>query len=419
MNIDFMKRLILSAIILSAFIFDGFGQVTSEWRNLGRTGIYDETGLLQKWPESGPQLLWSVKDLPKGNSSVAIGDNMLYLTGTKDTMEVLMAFDMKGNKLWETTFGRAWLASFPESRCTPTIDGNRIYVTTGKLDAACIDAQSGKILWAVKVNDKFDGAYGSWGKAESPIVLDNKVFFTPSGKKTTMVALDKMSGETIWASESLKDGSSYVSPLLIERGGKRQILGMTEKYVFGISPDDGKIIWKFDYTQAANPPAKYPIQINTPLYWNGGIFVCQGYNQPSVMLELSEDGTSVKQKWINNVLDTHHGGDVRIGNYIYGSNWENNAKGKWVCVDWNTGKTMYETDWICKGQIIADDGMLYCYEERSGNVALVKATPDKFDIISSFKVPFGSGVHWSHPVINKGILYIRHMDAFMAYNIKE
>jgi hypothetical protein len=80
---------------------------------------------------------------------------------------------------------------------------------------------------------------------------------------------------------------------------------------------------------------------------------------------------------------------------------------------------MYETDWINKGEIIAADGMLYCYEEKTGNIALVRPTPEKFDIVSSFKVPLGSGVHWSHPVINNGILYIRHMDALMAYNIKQ
>ena len=414
-----MKQLFLFTIISFAFNLDGFCQVTSEWRGLGRTGVYNETGLLKKWPENGPELLWSVQDLPKGNSSVAIGNNMLYLTGTKDTMEVLMAFDMKGKKLWETTGGRAWTASFPESRCTPTIDGNKIYVTTGKLDAACIDALSGKILWAIKVNDKFDGVYGSWGKAESPIVLDNKVFFTPGGTKTTMVALDKLTGETIWASESLNDRSSYVSPILIERGGKQQIVGVTEKFVIGINPGDGKILWKFNYAELASPNTRYQIQANTPLYWNGGIYMSQGYNQPSVMLDLSEDGTSVKLRWSENVLDTHHGGNLRLGSYIYGSNWENNAKGKWVCLGWNTGQTIYETEWINKGQIISADGMLYCYEEKTGNIALVKSSPEKFDIVSSFKVPLGSGVHWSHPVINKGILYIRHMDAFMAYNISE
>jgi outer membrane protein assembly factor BamB len=414
-----MRKLIITLFVVTCCFAEGYSQITSEWRGPGRTGVYNEKGLLKKWPEGGPQLLWSVKDLPKGNSSVGIGKNKLYLTGTKDSVEVLIALDLSGKKIWETSFGRAWTASFPESRCTPTIDGDRIYVTTGKLDAACIDAGSGKIIWAVKVNDKFEGAYGMWGKSESPLVIGNKVFFTPAGNSTTMVALDKFTGETIWKSESLSDGSSYVSPLVIERNGKQEIIGMTEKYAFAVNPDDGKIIWKYNYSEATNPPARFKIQINTPLYSNGNIFLSNGYDQPSVMLQLSEDGSSVKPLWIEKVLDIHHGGMVHLDSYIFGSNWENNAKGKWVCLDWNTGKTLYETEWINKGQIISADGLLYCYEEKSGNIALVKPTPEKFEIISSFKIPMGSGVHWSHPVINQGILYVRHMDAFMAYNLKQ
>jgi outer membrane protein assembly factor BamB len=414
-----MKQTILSAFILFCIIFTGTAQTTSEWRGIGRTGVYNETGLLKKWPEKGPEMIWSVKGLPKGNSSVAIGNNQLYLTGTKDSTEYLMAFDMKGNKLWETAYGRAWSASFPESRCTPTVNDNRVYVTSGKLDAACIDAASGKPIWTVKVNDKFEGICGPWGNAESPIVFGNKVFFTPGGFKTSMVALDKLTGKTIWTSESLKDSATYVSPLMVERNGKDQIMCQTQKWLFGISPADGKIIWKFNYGALAGLPDHDNIQANTPLYLNGRIFSSNGYGHFNVMLELSEDGSSVKQLWSESVMDTHLGGYVYINGYIYGSNWLNNAKGNWVCLDWNTGKVMYETQWITKGSVISADGMLYCYEEKSGNIALVKPNPEKFEIVSSFKIPLGSGVHWSHPVISNGILYVRHMDALMAFKIKE
>ncbi len=88
----------------------------------------------------------------------------------------------------------------------------------------------------------FEGVCGPWGNAESPLVLGNKVFFTPGGFKTSMVALDKLTGKTVWASESLKDSATYVSPLAIERNGKPQIIGQTQKRIFGISPDNGKII---------------------------------------------------------------------------------------------------------------------------------------------------------------------------------
>ena len=83
-----------------------------------------------------------------------------------------------------------------------------------------------------------------------------------------------------------------------------------------------------------------------------------------------------------------------------------------------SGKTMYNTKWGNKGQIITAGGMLYCYEEKSGNFGLVKATPEKFEIISSFEITMGTGEHWAHPVILDGILYIRHGDTLMAYNIK-
>ena len=312
-----------------------------------------------------------------------------------------MAFDMNGYKQWETAYGRAWIESYPESRCTPTINDDRIYVTSGMLDAACIDAVTGKIIWSVKVNEKFEGSFGLYGKAESPLVFENKVLFTLAGNKTTMVALDKLTGETIWTSESLKDVSCYASPLLINRNGNNLIVGLTEKYIIGFSTQDGKILWKFDYGAYAVDNANE--HANTPIFWDDGIFVSSGQDHSSVMLKLSEDGTSVTLGWTEKILDTHHGGDVRVEAFIYGSTWEKTGKRKWVCLDWYTGKTMYETDWISEGQIISAEGMLYCYEDRSGNIALVKADPTKFEVISSFKVPLGSGVHWSHPVINKGV----------------
>jgi outer membrane protein assembly factor BamB len=104
--------------------------------------------------------------------------------------------------------------------------------------------------------------------------------------------------------------------------------------------------------------------------------------------------------------------------YLYGSNWLNNSNGNWCCIDWNTGKKIYEVHWKCKGSIISADGMLYIYDEKSGFVGLVRANPGKFDLVNSFRVTQGSGPYWAHPVIHNGKLYIRHGNALMAYNIK-
>jgi outer membrane protein assembly factor BamB len=108
------------------------------------------------------------------------------------------------------------------------------------------------------------------------------------------------------------------------------------------------------------------------------------------------------------------GGAVLVDGYIYGSG---DASRTWQCLDWNTGEQKYSSKAIAKGVTIYADGMLYCYSER-GELALVKADPSGFNIISKTKVTLGSEQHWAHPVINNGILYVRHGDALIAYKIK-
>jgi len=88
-------------------------------------------------------------------------------------------------------------------------------------------------------------------------------------------------------------------------------------------------------------------------------------------------------------------------------------------MDWKTGELKYEKKWECKGSIITADNMMYCYEEKKGNLALVEPTPEDFKIVSSFKIDKGKGPHWAHPVIRNGVLYVRHGDVLMAYDVKK
>jgi outer membrane protein assembly factor BamB len=419
MNYNFLKlsKILMLTGISILFAFHVNSQTVNEWRGIDRAGVYPESALLMEWPAAGPDLIWSVKDLPNGYSSVSVSKTTLYLTGKKDDMDIVSAIGLDGTLKWQTAYGRAWNESFPESRCTPTIENDRLYLTSGLGDLACIDAISGKIIWSIRGSEQFEGTFGMWGIAESPLIIGNMFIFTPGGKKTAMVALDKTNGNLIWQSETLNDNPAYGSPILIKYGEKQQIVTVSESYIYAISPENGKLIWKFDYLKYSNP-GEGDINTNTPLYYNGSIFVSNGYNHTGVLLKLSEDGNSVSASWSNNALDTHHGGYVRIGDYIYGSNWLNNGMGNWVCLDWKTGNTMYETEWKNKGPIISDGVMLYCQEEKQGNIALVKADPGKFVVTSSFKIPMGTGPYWAHPVICNSVLYLRHGGVLMAYDIK-
>ena len=245
------------------------------------------------------------------------------------------------------------------------------------------------------------------------------MIYTPAGEKTTLVALDKTNGSVIWTSESVQDKSGYVSPLFIQRGKYKLIVTLTGNYVLCANADNGDILWKVDYMVIDKPLMGGDINPVTPLVRGNEIFVTSGYNHTGLMLEMADDYSSASVKWKSDDLDVHHGGVVEYGGYIYGSNYTTIVSGNWLCLDWNSGKLMYEKKWNNKGQIIRSDGMLICYDERKGNVALVKATPEKFKILSEFTIEHGSGPHWSHPTIYEGKLYLRHGKSLLVYKVSK
>lgn len=415
-----MKQLVILLFIFC--ILSLSAQSVYGWRGPNRDGIYPEKGLLKTWPADGPELLWSVTDTGKGYSSPVIAGNKIFVTGMDEDgkNEILTAYTLDGKKIYRITYGAAWNKSYPDTRTTPTVVGDKVFLISGPGDVFCINADDGKIIWTVNGKEKFGVTTNVWGVSESPLVFDNNVIFTPCGGQTTMVALDASTGETVWKTTSLNDTCSHVSPLLITHNGLKQIIGSSQEYVYGVNPKNGKILWQFNDWDFIPKRGMDGIIINTPIYHNGKLFISNAYEMRSHMLELNNDATAVKLLWRNNDLSVHTGGMVLIDGIIYGSNWFNNNNGDWVALDWNTGQTRYKTAWEgrSKGSIIAADGMLYCYEERRGTVALVKPNPEKFDIVSEFRISKGDGAHWSHPVIQNGILYVRHGNAVMAHKIK-
>lgn len=429
MNKKFLSMLLMGSMAVFSCTAQssapGAGASTHGWRGPQNNGSYPDTGLLQQWPEGGPEMIFETLDAGKGYSSPQVVGDKIYITGMdeQEEKEVFQCYTLEGKKLYTTVYGNPWKKSYPETRTTPTIDGDKAYVISGMGEIVCINIADGSIVWSVDGGTKYERKTGMWGTSECPLVYDDKVIYTPCGDQTTIVALNKNTGEEIWKSKPLGDKSGYVSPILITYNGKRQIVGSTSLNAFGADPETGEIMWTFDnwgpkFTgQESNWDNIAP---NSALYNDGKIFFCHGYDLNGFQLQLADDLKSVSVTWRTETLDTHHGGYVLLDGVIYGTNWIDNNKGNWCAIDWNTGETIYETAWQGgkgKGSIITADGMLYCYDERRGMVGLVR--PGKtFDVVSEFRIAKGSGPHWAHPSIADGKLYIRHGEAMYAFKLK-
>jgi outer membrane protein assembly factor BamB len=415
-NFSIMRR---SQILLFLLLLNAVSYAQeAQWRGPDRSGIFPEKGLLQKWPESGPQMIMKTADVGNGYSQPVLHDGVIYITGKKDENDILSAVNMRGEILYQVVYGKSWNNTYPETRSAPTIDGNRVYVISGMGELVCLEKETGNIIWKVNAHEEYQGEIHRWGVAESPLIVNGIVTYTSGGNLTSVVAFDKMTGKNVWKTPSIGGARTYVSPVMYNYKDVRLIIASTSDYVIGINPKDGKVWWSYKYLPADGDGRGATNSTNSAIIRNNEIFISKGYDQYGVMLQVAADGKSVKEKWRTEVLDTHHGHYVNVGDYIYGSNWQNNSKGNWVCLQWDNGKVMYETEWITKGPIAYADGRLYCYEERSGNVALVNPTPEKFDIVSTFQIKEGTGPHWAHPYIKDGKLIMRHGDVLMVFDIK-
>jgi len=389
----------------------------AQWRGADRDGKYSDTGLLKQWPEGGPELLLKKEGLGKGYSTPMVYEGNIYISGIRDSVDVLTRLDLKGNIVWETVYGKAWDQSYPESRSTPTIEDGRAYIMGGLGKVVCLDIHSGEIVWQVNTHDEYEGELHRWGMAESLLLTDNAVISSPIGSRTALVALDKKDGSLIWETEPQGGVRSYVSPLMIDHNGRKMIIATSDKDLMAVDPEDGMVIWAKDIVNGYSTDRNRRNNTNTPIYHNGEIFTTSGYNVDALMFKLSPDGNKAEVKWNDATLDTHHGGVVLLDGYLYGSNWVNNGNGNWVCQEWETGKVMYEEEWHNKGSIIFADELLYIFEEKQGNVGLVEPSPEGFKLISSFKPEGGTGPWWAHMSIYERKLLIRHGEVLFVYDI--
>lgn len=386
----------------------------SDWpqfRGPNRDGKSADKGLLAAWPEGGPKLLWSVQGVGTGYSHASVANGLVYVTGLVGNEGILRSYTMDGKLAMEAKYGPEWSKAHPGARCTPLVYDGMVYVASGVGNVAAFDAISLKQVWFVKLFDQYEAPQIQWGYADNLLIDGENIIATPCGSKGTMVALNRKTGKEVWAGPVIAKESCFCTPLLIEHKGRRMIVTVTDSAVIAVTPESGKVIWQHPYQ---NLRQNHCI---TPIYDSGQLYITSGYGTGAIGLAIADDGNSVKQLWEQPRQDPVHGQAVLVNGYVYASSHQK-ASGKWSCVDFKTGKLMWEAASVGKGgSVIYADGLLYCYSE-DGALGLVRPNPEKCQIVSSFNIAMGDGPHWAHPVVSNSRLLMRHGDALMCYDVK-
>lgn len=401
------KSLFISAI-LSLLLFSCLNaQKPTHWRGAEANGIYAEKDLLQKWPESGPEILWSFDNLGQGHSSAVYANNSIYTAGMIDTKGYIFKFSLSGELLYKKEYGPEFTESYSGTRGSPVISGNKIYFVSGFGILYCLNEKDASLLWKTDMVNDHGGKVIRWGYNETPVVDGDVIYATPGGKKS-VIAMNRHNGAIIWSCAGKGELSAYCTPLLFDHLGRKILATHTESHILGIDAKTGKNLWSHPQ------PNQWSVHANTPIYHDGGIFFFSGYGQGSGKLNLSDDGNSVTLAWNNVSMDSRMGGAVLVDGYIYGSGDKTRS---WKCIDWKTGENTWESTDAAKGATIFADGLIFGYSDR-GELFIAKADPEKFEISSLTKVTLGSEQHWAHPMIQDGVLYLRHGQALIAYKVK-
>lgn len=401
------KPLIITLTLSLLFSCTSKSPETSQWRGPDRDGFYPDKGLLETWPDDGPPLLWTYEDLGKGYTTVAVTRDKLFTSGTFDSISYLFALDHAGQLIWKKEYGKAWLTNFPGARSTPLIHDGLGYVLSGLGKLVCFDPENGDFIWTRDLYDDFAAREIKFGMTENLLIDGDKLFCTPGGVKHNVVALNRRTGELIWASKGNMEASAYCSPRIVDVYGKRTLLTITALSIIALDPDTGELIWSHDM--------EYPhgIHGNSPIYHDGYIFAMNGWGFGSVMLKVKEDGSGVDEVWRSNLFDLEHGDALRIGSNIYGTDYTTRH---FSCVDWYTGKVKDSLNQFAPGTVIAAEGLIYCYS-YTGDMALIRPTEDGFKVVSSFSTPGQKRDHIAHPVIHDKKLYLRYANALRVYDL--
>src|SRR5262245_23210391 len=397
-----------------------------QWGGPNRNFIVEASGLAEKWPESGPRVIWT-RPLGSGHSAIlADGDRLFTMyrvgngrarQGPWESQEAVIALDAtNGKTIWEHKYPSK-IEDFsygagPHS--TPLIVGDRLFTIGTNKQLFAFDKQSGKVLWSHNLVEEFNAPVllirpvVKAGYGCSPIAYRDTIICSVGGPGQSVMAFRQTDGSVVW-----KNGDFLVSeapPVLISVEGKEQLVMFGGGTVNGLDPANGKVLWSYPHDPGND------LNINTPLWGADNVlFLSSGYKAGSRALKLKQDGsaTLVDEVWFNGRVRYMFLNGLRLGDYLYGSNGDLGPSFL-TALDVKTGQVAWQHRGIGRVSMVYADGKAIMLEE-DGDLVLARLAPQGVTVLSQAKL-FDT-MSWTVPTLVGTTLYARDREKIVALDL--
>jgi outer membrane protein assembly factor BamB len=434
-----MKRLLAS---ITVGVLCGIASVHAddwpEFRGKGRLGVWNETGLLEKFPAGGLTVLWRTP-VKSGYTGPSVADGRVFLTdyrpirGLRGTERALALDEKTGNILWTYEWeadyaGISWAYG---PRATPTVDGDRVYVAGGAGAIVALNVKTGQVVWQKNLAKEYGTRVSSWGYASAPIVDDNRLICLVGGEPDArVVAFDKMTGREIWRALPVPGDIGVTTPIIITAGGARQLIMWDPGEVVSLDPATGKVYWQQPFKVGASMTVVTPVQSGSLLFlttfYSGPLMLVLDDKKPTAtVLWKGKSDSEILTDGLHAVLAT----PVVDGEYIYGLC----SYGQFRCLRVKTGERIWETQEVTKERkrwvsgFIVRNGDRYFINNDRGELILANLSPEGYKEISRAQLIKPTtppenrrelvNVNWVHPAYANKHLYTRNDEEIMCVSL--
>lgn len=341
-------RLLALTLVATVSFHSSSSRVNAEdwpqWGGPQRDIVWREAGVVEKLPEGELPRVWSAP-IGAGYAGPAVAEGRVFVTDrlAEENLERVLAFAAAdGKPLWKHEYEAPYGISYPLGpRTTPTVDGELVYTLGAVGHLLCLNAETGEVVWSKYLPEAVETKLPTWGLAAAPLIEGDQVIVLAGGADGALVvSFDKRSGEELW--RALDDPEvGYCPPVIMEFGGKRQLIVWHASHVSSLDPTDGKVLWEVPF------PLQAALCVATPRQIGNRLFVASFYEGP-MMIDLGADGVTPKVLWTtapgNNDLknDSIHSimpTPTVTEDFIYGIS----SYGQLRCLKTNTGEMVWET----------------------------------------------------------------------------